>query len=40
MQCVPSEDNDADLFTKAIGRQQHDIICKRIGIKSPAEEVC
>lgn len=37
---VPSEENDADLLTKALGKQQHETVCKRIGIEHPSEEEC
>ncbi len=37
---VPSEDNDADIFTKPLDKIKHTTICKRIGLVESFEEEC
>jgi len=37
---VPSEDNDADIFTKPLDKIKHMTICKRIGLLESPEEEC
>lgn len=37
---IPSEENDADIFTKPLDASSHRNICQRIGLVGPNEEEC